>query len=696
MDFSVITEHSPLWIFPALLISVGLAYWQYGRVRVASDYTTLQRWVLGSIRFLLFAPLMILLISPMVRFTHHKKEKPLLIWAQDNSESLRLHGDSTYLTGAYNDSLLILKNHLSSKFDFLTLSFGEAIHRADTFSYKDKYTDFSQLFTRLREDLPGRNVGAMVLASDGLFNRGNHPRYSIKGFNYPIHTVTLGDTTRVRDVSLDKLQYNRVAYVNSTVPVRVEVGAHEFSGKKVSLEITSGSKVIHHQQVLLLSNDISQEITFQIPVKHPGLHHYKVMLRPLEGEYTTRNNKREMVVDVLEVRRKVLMLYDVFHPDMAALRGAIESNDNYRVELRRANKLVGSLKDFDLVVLVQLPSGNIPIDAYLPEIELHKLPVLLIVGAHTNLDALNKLGWGLEVGQSQGQYEEVLGEVNSQFTLFELDDYHKRVMEAYPPLLVPFGDFKIPANADVMMYQKIMDIKTQNPLVYFSDIKQKKQAVILGEGLWRWKINNFMSEKNHVVFNDVINHIVQYLSLNVRRDRLMVECEGVFSETQRVNMSVQLYNKSFQLINKPEMELLLKDSKGKEYRYVFARRGNEYGLDLGVIPMGDYHFVVSTGIGKKEIIKEGDFAVIPEDIESRGIRADHRVLNQISQLSGGESFLPGKISELEKRLIDDPSMIPVVYEERFFDSVLSYGLIGIFLLMLMSLEWFLRKYWGVD
>jgi hypothetical protein len=630
----------------------------------------------------------------MVKYQHQRKEKPLLVWAQDNSQSLLLNEDSIYLKSQYPKQLSQFRNKMEDRFDFHLYKFGSGVQEVDSFDYSDQHSDFSELFTRLRENFPPNTPGAMVLVSDGAFNKGNHPRYAIQGFPFPVYTVNMGDTTTHSDVVLSDLHFNRIAFLNQQVPVRCNISATHLSSQKVNLRVKQGQKVVYQEQIEIEGADFYRELDFMLTPSNTGFQTYLVELLPVQGEFSLRNNSRKMVIDVLDSRRKILMLHKTYHPDMAAMKSAIEGNENMEVVYRNVEQPVDSVEAYDLVILNQLPSLNENAANWLQALREKKTPLLFMVGGSTNLSAFSMDRWGIEFKVQPGQYEEVRGIWQSNFTLFEMEEEERNTLETFPPLLVPFGDIAYAPNADVLLNQKIKSVTTNSPLLLFTERDGQKIGWILGEGIWRWKLHNYLQEQDHRVYSNFINRMIQYLALKERKDRMVVQMKRNYSEVESIIPEVQLYNQSYELVNQPDVVMEIKDADQKLFRYNLSRTLDSYRLNLGNLPVGVYQYKASTLWDGRELVREGSFVVTAEDMEALGVPANHRVLNQLAVITGGKSFVPSQLKVLEKELKDNADLRPVMYKESFFDTVLNYTFLGIVFLMLMSLEWFLKRFWG--
>ncbi|MFN6037381.1 MAG: hypothetical protein ACK452_02850, partial [Bacteroidota bacterium] len=131
-------------------------------------------------------------------------------------------------------------------------------------------------------------------------------------------------------------------------------------------------------------------------------------------EVNKYNNSATFVIEVVDNREKILILASAPHPDIAAIKSAIESNNNYEVETFLAGEFSGTLKSYGLVICHKLPWNNN--SAIKAEIENKSIPHLII----SNNPGDNFSGIG--INGPQNKFNESEGFFNSNFSLFTVSD----------------------------------------------------------------------------------------------------------------------------------------------------------------------------------------------------------------------------------------------------------------------------------
>jgi hypothetical protein len=124
-------------------------------------------------------------------------------------------------------------------------------------------------------------------------------------------------------------------------------------------------------------------------------------------------------------------------------------------------------------------------------------------------------------------------------------------------------------------------------------------------------------------------------------------------------------------------------------------QGEKYYLNAGHLPTGDYTFDANVKIGEKTFDESGRFTVVPVNFENVVTRANHNMLYQLSAGSGGKFYLPNKIEDLISELKSNNKLKATSYYQEIIQELLNLRWIFFVVLLLLSMEWFLRKYWGI-
>ncbi|HPB24721.1 MAG TPA: hypothetical protein PLE11_03085 [Bacteroidales bacterium] len=691
--FNLTTEYS-LWLaIPCLLLGITYAMLLYFRGQ-KYDFKKSTLRTLFVLRTLAVFLIAFLLLSPLVMTRSRTTEKPLIILAQDNSQSPVFCKDSANIRTRYSDELRQLSSSLSDDYDVKTFTFGEKVTEGTAYTYDEKQTDFSLLFDEIQARYANRNIGAVILASDGLYNKGSNPLYLTGTMKYPFYTIALGDTNIQKDLIISRVNYNRISYLGNIFPLETVLKADKCAGQKVTLTITKGRETLFAKTIDINSARYLETLQFQLEAKEVGMQHYRVSVSTLEGEISLINNTQDVFVEVLDGREKILLLAGAPHPDVAALKQSIETSKIYQVDEFVADKFNKSIKEYNLAIVHQIPLKGKNYQALLNSLTENKIPVLYILGESSDMAAFNNLKTGLGIRQAAGKYDEAAPTVANDFALFTVSEELKKVSADFPALSVPFGEYLKSSSANVLMYQKIGSVQTQKPLVMFNTASEPKTGIVAGEGIWRWRMQNYLQTGNQTVFNELVHKIIQYLSVKVDKDRFRVNVKNKFYENEAVEFDAEVYNNSYELVNDPEVTLTITNSANKTFPFTFSRTAHAYHINAGIFPLGEYRFTAQAKAGSTRLQKTGVFTVVPVNIESLNLIADHQLMFSLAQKSNGKMLYPGQLSQIPGLLKGRDDVKSVTYTKKRFSDVVNLFWVFLIILALLSTEWFIRKRFG--
>lgn len=690
MGFSLITS-SPLW-FLLLCVLAGIAYAALLYYREKNnDFNPAIVRVLAVLRGTAVTLIAFLLLSPLLKSTSRYTEKPIVLLALDNSGSVTLGKDSSFYRNEFVANYKNLADELAKKYDVQTYTFGDKITNGLNSTFSEKQTNMAGLFSEIKDRYSNRNLAALILAGDGIYNQGADPLYVSDDAPYSIYTVALGDTTQQKDIVISRVNYNRVAFLGNDFPVEVTVAAHKCAGVQSKITVSSGNQQFYNETFPVTQQLYTRTFTTKLTASKVGLQRYRVSVSPVAGEISTANNYQDIFVEVLDGRQKILLLQAAPHPDIAALKQAIEKNRNYSVDNFMIGDFTGSIASYSLVILHQIPSINDVGFQVTNQLKTLPIPVLYIIGAQSNIPAYNSLMTGLMIPQSLSSFNDATGVLNPDFSLFSLGTEIEQIVPEFPPLRVPFSQYKPGTAAQVLLYQKIGNVNTRIPLLLFNQGIDRKSATITGEGIWRWRLANYAKVGNQLAFDELFTRIIQYLAVKEDKSQFRVMLKNNFSENEAVEIDAELYNDSYQLVNEPEVNVVITAESKKSFPFAFTRTSNAYYLNAGSLPPGEYSYKATTSFAGKAFQKTGMFTVMALNVESMNTVANHVLLNNMASRHKGKMVYPAQLDKIVDLLAARDDLKTIAYTQKRYTDLVSFLPVLLLLLGLLSAEWFIRK-----
>ncbi|MEQ8808506.1 MAG: VWA domain-containing protein, partial [Imperialibacter sp.] len=286
---NLLFEHSPWWILACCALGLLYAFLLYQK---KSTWSTLTNRILFSIRFLLVSFLAILLLSPFLRLVLNQVEEPIFVLALDNSTSVASGLDSTQLLAVSRqvDQLAAALGAKDITVERRNLN-NEDLSKFVGTPFDQKTTDLSTLLREWQTEFEGRAFAGALIVSDGIYNKGMAPQYL--NFTGKVYTLGVGDTIPVKDLILNNVQFNKIAYQGNLFPVRAEVINQGIEAAELEVSVLKDGKIISTQKIKggggeLLNAD------FQVPAEQKGLQHYVVQVSNHPEETILSNNQQDI------------------------------------------------------------------------------------------------------------------------------------------------------------------------------------------------------------------------------------------------------------------------------------------------------------------------------------------------------------------------------------------------------------------
>ena len=663
----------------AFLLSLALAWFQYF-FRAKGKRS--RNAIFGTLRFLVVFALLVLLINPKINRTEYYNEKPVLVLAVDNSSSIKEFGAGEEVPSLMNR--LSTDPDLQENFEIETFSFGRELKPVESLGFNESQTNLSTVFKDLSILYEGQ-IAPVVLITDGNQTIGEEFTFAAQSFGQPVLPVVVGDTAHYQDLSISRINVNKYAFLNNRFPVEIMVNYSGDTSAETQLDILRGNAVVHSQQLSFTPDDNSEVVQVQLLANSVGIQNYKVQLSPLEAEKNVLNNSREIAVEVVDERTKVLVAYSFLHPDLGALKKAIESNQQREVDLKPISE-IQDINDYQLVMLYQPDArfGNL-----MEQLHSQNRNYFLITGPKTNWNFLNR---AQEFFQQEitNQSEEYFPVWNENFNAFQTDDIN---YSDFPPLVGNFGNLDAPNALDVLLYREMQGVETTMPLLGVTAAGDSKIGFLFGAGIWRWRGVVFRETGSFQNFDDLIGKLVHFLAAGSRQDRLVINYDPLYNASEEVVIRADFFDQSYEFDPRAALVLQLKNEKtGEELQIPFVVNERSFEVDLSSLPGGQYDFTVKVEGGS--LSRSGSFRILDFDVEKQFARANLEGLQQIATQKEQNVYFLDEFERLKSQLLSADSYATIQKSRKKDVSLIDWKyLLGIMVLAL-SAEWFLRKYFG--
>ncbi len=685
-----------MWIYViAILTGLCLAALLYV-INKRQHYGKVLTTVLFTLRSVAVALLVLLLFNPYYKSEVSEVEPATIIIAQDNSASLLLTKDSTFYKNTYPLSLDTLINKLENDFIVDKYLFGNEVKEFDTIDFQDYYTDFSEMLNYIKKSYYKKNVGTVILLSDGICNKSYVPEQNIESYPFPIYTVTLGDTTNYPDFYIKDVFYNKTSPANAMFPLRLVANANNCRNKNMRIKILVDNEIVEEVEFPVNSNRFTHTHDFNINSEEEGVKQIDIRIEALEDETIVTNNNKRIFVEVVDKQYKVLFYAKSPHPDLASLKNTL--GDNFEIETIFSDDEIPDLKNYDVLLLHQIPYFGMQNYSVLKSKlnENKEIPVFYIVGESTDFESFNDIQKSMTI--NRGAVNGVLDVkpyYNPNFGLFNVADDVENVVDEFPPLALPHSEFSLNTNHDILLQLNIRDVLTQAPLLSFcTDSDGRKNAYLLGTGIWRWKLNDFYKHNDNDNFEEIFTKSVKYL-LTEKDKELVVNYEEDYLNNEPIFFTADLKNPSRELTNEPDLRMRIINKHSKDvFEYDFMKKDMSYYLNINGLPEGVYDFTAKAEFGEKMYSESGSFSVTNVGAEAHDIVANSQRMKLLASLTGGVNYQVNEFHLLAETVENDERITSILREETNYIDLINLKSIFFIVLSLVSIEWFLRKMFG--
>lgn len=686
----LIFEQSPYFI--ALCLGAGAAY-AYLLYNAHYSWSKQVNQLLFLIRAIVVSVLAFLLLGPVIKLVNNTYEKPAWVFLLDNSASVSEVMDSVALS-KLNETVVRAKNSFEES-DYQVEIRDLADNEPVDFQAKTPSSDLSRGIQNVVHRYEGRNLGGIVLISDGIYNSGISPLFSPT--RVPIYTMGIGDTTERVDVVLKNVDHNKVAYQGNKFPLKAQVYVQGINNVLLSVTISRAGKVISSKEVN--SEDKSLlEFEFLLDANEKGMQRYDLTVKPLSQESNTRNNYASVFIEVIEGKKKILLVAPAPHPDIKTIRSVLEKNSNYEFIVHipgviNANAEYLKPGSTDLIIFHQAIDLQGKTWALYNSLSKSNSSILLMIGSQSNLRQLVSNGIPLQF-EFRGQWDDVTPVTNKEFRDFTFSEDTESTFVRYPPSQVPFGKFSFPAKSNILLTQRVGSVVTDRPLLFSWEEGSRKIGALVSEGVWRWRLSEYADNGNTNAFDELFSKLIQYLS--TLDDKKRFKCfplQNEFTDYESVVIESQVYNELYELIYGNTIELELRTEKGEVTTYNYTTSPGSSRYRIGGLKEGIYRFKASTEIGNIKEVVSGQFLVKAQNAEAQNLTADFQLLRKLADESGGKFYQSDNMENL-LRDAKTRKMSSLIHTDESFNPLINLKWVFFLALALISIEWFVRKYSG--
>ncbi len=668
-------------ILLTVIIALGLVIFQY-------HYKTRSKGSLyiglSLLRFIALFCVLLLLINPKVTKEQYSLEKANLIILSDNTASINQANGINQLLSA--KSQIEDDYDINERFKLAEYAFGAELNTSDSLSFEEKATNIGRALSSLNEIYAG-TTSAILLLTDGNQTLGEDYEFYGRRQKFPIFPMVVGDTISYQDIRIDQVNTNKYAFLKNKYPIEIFVSYQGKNTVSTTLSITEAGQNLYKEKIVLSEIRNSKIINTLLDATTVGAKNIKITLSPLENERNIANNSRQIGVEVIDEKTNIALVSQILHPDLGALKKAIESNEQRSVSIIKPSLAPSQLEQFDLFIIYQ---PDLSFEGLYTYIQSKGANIFTITGPKTDWKFLNRVQNSFQKN-SFDQKEEVTPILNPGYTHFDITDLD---VSEFPPIETTLGELLITTSYENMLTQRIKGMDMNEPLFSTLETNLRREAVLFGENIWKWRAQSYREDQEFKKFDDFISKVIFYLANSKPRTRLTLAYENIYQGINEAIIKATYFDETFVFDTNATIKLSINGVGNSISRQIpMLLKNGYYEADIRTLPSGEYNFTAS--VENENLKKTGRFTILDYDLEQQQLSSNYKKLERLAKSTNAKLYFPAQVSKFAEDLINDNRFLPVQKSNQNVVSLIDFKILLGIIAAALTAEWFIRKFNGL-
>ncbi len=690
-----------IYLFFGAVLLAAASYFYYKRT-LPPISETLRAFLIG-LRFLALFSVLLMFFAPKIEYVKTYVRKPRVAFFFDNSKSVTV--DDSVKTASEIKSFAERISE-SDKFQASLFLFGDSVRKisagvTDKIDFTENKTNLENVFEKIIDEED--SLDAAVLISDGAVTAGENPTALLREVTIPVNVIVSGTAKKFPDLSIKRFAANSITYAGVSAPAEVSVYAEgEFAATKKRLTF-----FVNGKKYLTKTIDVAPvkvvKIAFDYKIEKPGKYRLTVSVPALKGEKDLLNNKTSISVEVLERKKKILLVSGSPDYDVTFIRQAILSDTNFVVKnilffsdkkTIPRSEILRELSEAKAIFFVGYPAEKYdPAILRLFENALKKgKSYYFEFTPATDLKAAAKLTSSFEFsGGRKPRFIQAQNFAENKSLPFFNGISEKALSDGdFPPVNLAVNPVKFPPYFSVMLSAEINNSALNKSSFLYADLQNSKVVFSLASDLWKWKLQGGSARD----FDTFFSNIAKWLTNTSKKKRLeLFSRKKNYAQTESAQITAQLYNEFLEPVNNAELTGVLTGKGIKRDVNFTAGENGIYFAEVKNLPPGDFKVTAHTKINGKKETASVNFTVSPVNIETATAKRNLALLTQIAERTGGN------LAELSKgdsliNLIDKSLSAEKIRKKYNFIFFPRQDFL-IFIILLFTFEWIIRKRKGL-
>ena len=722
-----------LFALLAVVVGLGMAYWQYARATTV--VTGPLQYLLTGLRGLTIATALFVLLVPLVRLERTIDIPPEVLIYIDNSASVRVTAagrDSALQESIEAVETLFTTVDIPRK----TYLFGGQVAGQTTLPdsfFTASETRMDAVMEHAVRHSGAGDVRAVVIAGDGRFTSGRSPVGLARELSLPVYTLVLGDTLQEPDARVVDLAASRFAYVGGTIQVDAALDVRGMQGQTIPVSLAFNGAIVADSLVQIDGPLVRLPLSFTIEAASVGRAQLDLVIEPDTLDSQAANNAAQTSIDILDRRRRVLLVAGGPTPDAGFVRRVLELNPDLAVETRIQRDArqfyEGPLADvtgtIDAAIVIGFPSADTDPDLVASvAAQLETTQVAFMWDGQVDAARLGPLVRFLpaQLTTNRPTEQPVSLAWSGSATTHAIS--RDGLLDAFDrpdlsPLSYTEGRWTPMRGAEVLATVEIQGVPVPDPLIVAQRRSGRRSVALLASGWWQWGLLPDGSGGATSPATVLLNEIIGWITAPEEDKPVRVRAaQSRFASNEVITIRADVSDEELRPISTAQVQVTVErtpaeasqgstagdttqvptDTDFRPQTLLLTTQGDgRYQGRIAGLPDGAYNLTGRASEGDRAIgSDEASFSVGGLTVEYLETTADAALMDELARRTGGTRFFARDVDQLIQAVAQTGNLAPRQTTEikRIEPRRITWFLVV--MILLLSTEWFLRKKNGLS
>jgi len=622
---------------------------------------------------------------------------------------------------------------------------------------RSQKTNLLQALEQLHERYDPGKLGGIVLVSDGADNAtlarrvapdqelDENTKKLIERIQVPIHTVQIADTDAIKDVAVKNIHRDGFAFVRNAVKIDVEVEVHGYERGTFPVHLRRDGEILQTRTVTLQKNTANYTLNFEFVPEQIGKEIYSIDIPVDRADAVPQNNRDFFVLNVIRDKIRVLQVVGQPSWDVRFFRQLMKNDPNvelvsffilrdlYNISRAPENEMSlipfpthelfeEQLGSFDLIVLQNFEFEPYGVGQYLSNIRsyVERGGGLLMLGGSQSFGAGGYAGTPLERvlpvelprrpnAVDLDHFRPQLTDAGKRHPITRMEFDARENQELWRTLPAMHGTNIVgPAKPGAVTLATHPTLRTNQgpmPVLAIQDQGEGRSMAFTVDSAWRWNYEWVLKGGSSRPYSSFWNSAIRWLIRDPALNLLQLDINpSVVQKNGDVDVEIRAFRADYSPAANQKIELSV---EAKSLDDLLAGKNSEKQQEKITLTTDEqgrarWHItaeqeaawrVHATMAIDDPIDAQVDeiFLSIDRSEEFREVQPRDDLLEKIAEHSGGK-FLHANPAALNK-LPFEPPKIQRVSQRKSIDVWSAPWMLIIFVILL-ALEWHLRRQWG--